>query len=272
VKGELATTLARNYQGDFGRYSWLRHSVRPELEYAYISVNQQDDLPGIDNVDALTRTNIFRYGVNNFFWAGGTDSEGSLLQRYIGFLKITQNYDVREARRDTDGPGDKRRPFSDINLTLDTYPLPRWQLKYETDYSVYGEGFTQYNLYSRYTSSRGDKFYLDYRYEKYTEVSEINAAIQARVTDTFYLEGEVRHSFFTDETVRSSIGIVYHPECWAVELRAEDTPDDDRVSLMFSLVGLGEKLGIGLSSDLGEGGLELSSGAGIGEIDFEDFD
>ena len=268
VKGEIATTLARDYQGDFGRYSWLRHSIRPELEYAYISVNQQDELPDIDSVDTLTRTNIFRYGVNNFFWAGGTDTEGSLLQRYLGFLKVTQNYDVREARRDTVGPDDKRRPFSDIALTLDMYPLPRWQLKYETDYSVYGKGFTRYDLYSRYTSNRGDMFFLEYRYEKETEIDQINAALQTRLTKTIYLEGDITHSLDTDETVRSSIGIVYHPDCWAIELRAEDTPDDDRVVLMFSLVGLGETLGIGLSSDLGDGGVKLSSGAG--ELDLQE--
>ncbi|NOR10339.1 MAG: hypothetical protein GQ541_02480, partial [Desulfovibrionaceae bacterium] len=44
--------------------------------------------------------------------------------------------------------------------------------------------------------------------------------------------------------------------------------DDDRVVLMFSLVGLGETLGIGLSSDLGDGGVKLSSGAG--ELDLQE--
>jgi len=268
VKGEIATTLARDFQGDFGPYSWISHLIRPELEYEYTSVNNDDNLPGLDSIDTLTRSNLFRYSVNNYFRAGGTDEKSNFFQRYLGYLEIEQSYDVREARRDKEGPEDKRRPFSDIGLTLSVHPLPRWQLKYETDYSVYGKGFTKYDLYSRYTSKWGNMFFLEYRHEQDTEISEINAALQTHLTSTLYLEGDITHSLYTDETVRASIGLVYHPGCWAIELRAEDTPDDDRLVLMFSLVGLGEALGIGLSSDLGEGGVKLSSGAG--EIDIEE--
>jgi LPS-assembly protein len=268
VKGEIATTLARDFQGDFGPYSWINHAIRPELEYEYTSVNNDDVLPEIDSVDTLTRSNLFRYSLNNYFRAGGTDEKGDFFQHYLGYFEIEQSYDVREARRDKEGPEDKRRPFSDIALTLNVHLLPRWQLKYETDYSVYGKGFTRYDLYSRYTSKRGNMFFLEYRHEEDTEISEINAALQAHLTNTVYLEGDITHSLHIDETVRSSIGIVYHPGCWAIELRAEDTPDDDRLMLMFSLVGLGETLGIGLSSDFGENGVKLSSGAG--DIDIEE--
>ena len=274
VKGEIATTVARDFQGDFGPYSWINHAIRPELAYEYTSVNNDDVLPAIDSVDTLTRNNLFRYGLNNYFRAGGTDQKGGIFQRYLGSLEIEQAYDIKEARRDRAGADDKRRPFSDIALTLNVNPLPRWQLKYETDYSVYGDGFTRHDLYGRYTSKRGNMFFLEYRYEEDIEhevdakISEINAALQTHLTETLYLEGDITHSLHTDETVRASIGIVYHPGCWAIELRAEDTPDDDRLMLMFSLVGLGETLGIGLSSDLGEGGVKLSSGSG--DIDIEE--
>ncbi len=266
MDANLATTFDRDFGMKLGSVSWLNHVIRPELEYSYVSVDSQDELPEIDTVDRIDLTNLLTYSLNNYFRVGGTDDDGTIFNRYIGYLKISQSYDIHEERRDISGPDDERQPFSDIDLILNIYPLPRWQLKYETAYNVYGQGVTKYDLYSKYTSRRGDSVSLDYRYTKKSDVNQINAEVLAKLTESLYLEGELQQSLYTDEIVSSSVGLLYNPGCWAMKVYFEKTPDDERVAVMFSLVGLGQALGFGVSGDFQEG---FSLDSGSDGLDFE---
>lgn len=261
----LATTVARDFDMNIGPVSWMNHSIRPEIDYTYVSVNEQDTLPDIDNVDQISLTNLVTYSVNNYFRLGGTDEDSSF-NRYIGYLKVKQSYDVQEERRNLSGSDDKREPFSDITLNLNVYPLPQWQAKYGTAYSVYGDGVTRYDVYTKYTSKRGDFVSLDYRYTKRSNVNQLNAEIGVKLTKILYLEGGIKQSLSTDEITSASLGIVYHPQCWAVKLQAEKNGDDKRVVLMFSMTGLGKSLGYGFEQDM-QGKLDFDSGSDGLEFD-----
>ena len=261
----VATTMARDFDLAFGNVAWLNHAVRPEIDYTYVSVSKQDTLPDIDNVDRISLTNLLTYSVNNYFRLGGTDKDG-LFNRYIGYLKIEQSYDVHEERRELSNPADKREPFSDINLNLNIYPFPGWQAKYETAYSVYGDGVTGYDLYTKYSSRHGNFISLDYRYTKRSDVNQVNAEIGTKLTNALYLEGDIKQSLSTDEITSASLGIVYHPQCWAVKLQAEKNSDDKRLVLMFSMTGLGKTLGYGFEQNM-EGKFDFDSGSDGLELD-----
>lgn len=262
----IGTLFARDFEVDMGSVSWFNHAIRPEIGYDYITVNREDELPRIDEVDGLDFTNKLTYSLNNYFRVGGRKDDGRVFNRYIGYAKLEQSYDIEEQRRDLVGPDDRNRPFSDLAFTLNIYPLPNWQTKYETHYSVYGQGFSQYDLYTRYTSPKGHSLSLDYRYTRNSEINEFNANLQARLTDTIYVEGDLKQSLVTDDIVNASVGLVYHPQCWAVKLYAEKNSDDERIAIMFSLVGLGEALGIGLAEDM-QDGLDIASGSDGLELD-----
>ena len=258
VNANIATTMARDFDMDIGSVSWMNHSIRPELSYTYVSVDSQDQLPSIDAVDRISLTNLVSYSLDNYFRLGGID-DGNPYNRYIGYLKLNQTFNVHEERRDLSGPDDKRRPFSDISLDLNIYPLPRWQTKYKTTYSVYGQGFTSYDFFTKFTAENGDSLAMDYRYNKGSEVNQLNAEIKTRLSETLYLEGDIKQSLHTDEITSASLGLVYHPQCWAMKVFAEKNTDDKRFVIMFSMVGLGETLGVGMSEDMA-GGHELVSG------------
>ncbi|MFZ5766523.1 MAG: LPS-assembly protein LptD [Thermodesulfobacteriota bacterium] len=257
----LGTTLERDFAVKIGSLSAIGHSVRPEIGYSYLALDREDELPAIDEIDLLEPGNGITYGINNYFRLSG-ERDGDFYNRYAGYVKILQSYDIREARRDPVGHDGQRRPFSDLRLLLNAYPLPRWQTRYTTTMSVYGEGVTGYDLYTEYATERGNALALDYRYAKGTEINQINAALQARLSDSVYLQGDFKQSLRTNEIVSASVGLVYHPQCWAVKFLAEKSADDERVALMFSLVGLGQTLGIGVSGDLVEKGIELDTGTG----------
>jgi LPS-assembly protein len=275
----IATTVARDFDMHLGSVSQLNHAIRPELKYSYVALDRGDDLPtederpedddlqAIDEIDLLAPQNLISYSLNNYFRVAGSRGDMSY-DRYLGYFKIIQSYDIREERRDLEGPVDENQPFSDVLLKLNLYPLPRWQTRYQTAYSVYGEGVTRYSLYTKYSSTRGESVSLDYRFTKDSEINQLNAEVITRLTDTWYLETEFKQSLDQNSITSASFGLTYHPQCWAVKFLAEQSSDDKRVAILFSLVGLGESLGIGFSGDL-EGGLDLDSG---GDNDLDKFD
>ena len=244
----LGTTVAREFGLHLGSARWLDHAIRPQISYEYLDVNDDQEHPNFDSIDTLDSINQVNYEIKNDFLVGGTGDDGNDFVRYIGYFKIEQFYDIEEERRDLKGPGDEHEPFSDITFTLDVHPLPKLQTKYVTTYNVYGEGVTSHDLLNRYTSSRGDTFALDYRYEKYSEIDQLNASFSTRLTDTLFLEGDLIQSLEEDETVESSIGLTYQPNCWSVKVLASHTPDDDQVFIVFSIVGFGKSFGFGMGA------------------------
>jgi len=59
------------------------------------------------------------------------------------------------------------------------------------------------------------------------------------------VEGLLQHSFEIQKTSEASLGLVYSPNCWSVELLAATTVEEDyRFSMMFSLEGIGNVGGL----------------------------
>jgi len=266
IDANIGTTVARDFDMNIGSVSQLNHAIRPEIGYSYVTLDKEDQLPDIDEVDLLAPENLITYSLNNYFRVAGSKDDKEY-DRYLGYLKIIQSYDIHEDRRDLAGPVDENHPFSDVILKLNLYPLPRWQTRYQTAYSVYGEGVTKYDLYTKYSSTRGDSVSLDYRYTAGSEVNQLNAEVITRLTDTWYLEADLKQSLDQNTITSASFGLTYHPQCWAVKFLVEKSSDDKRVAIMFSLVGLGQSLGIGFSGDL-QGGVDLDSGGG-NDFDFD---
>jgi len=256
----IATTVARDFDMHLGSVSQLNHAIRPEIAYGYGTLDKEDELPDVDEVDLLAPENLMTYSLNNYFRVAGS-KDGKEYDRYLGYLKIIQSYDIHEDRRDLTGPADEKQPFSDVTLKLNLYPLPRWQTRYQTAYSVYGDGVTGYDLFTRYLSPRGDSASLDYRYTKGSEINQLNAEVITRLTDTWYLETDLKQSLDSNTITRASFGLTYHPQCWAIKFLAEKSSDDKRIAILFSLVGLGQSLGIGFSGD-SAGSFDLDSGGG----------
>ncbi len=262
----IGTTLARDFDMNLGSVSQLNHAIRPEIGYSYVTLDREDELPDIDEIDLLGPKSLISYSLNNYFRVSGSKDDKEY-DRYLGYLKIIQSYDIHADRNNVDELDDYTAPFSDVILKLNLYPLPRWQTRYQTAYSVYGEGITKYDLYTRYTSTRGDSVSLDYRYTQDTDINQFNAEVVTRLSDMWYLEADLKQSLDENSITSASFGLTYHPQCWAIKFMAEKSSDDQRVAVLFSLVGLGQSLGIGFSGDL-QGSFDLDSGGG-NDFDFD---
>lgn len=230
----IATLFMRDFDMNFGSVQWLEHTVRPNIVYDYLPAVDQSQLPSLQT----TPQNKVTYELSNYFEIGGSHDDGNLYSRDLGRVKLSQAYDIREDRRILSGNDDKQRVFSDVNFDLLAYPLERLKTEYLTSWSVYGEGITKYEFRSSYSSERGDNLSLDYRYQLHAG-HDLKGSFRAMLTNEISLYGNLTESFEDNHTVESSLGVVYKPHCWMMEIQTTRTIDDQRIMIIFSLDGIG---------------------------------
>ncbi len=232
----VATLLARDFPVHGDRV--LNHAFRPNLRYNFLENSDQSDLPDLDNVDRLEDDNSLTMELHNYFRTSASGPEG-FSARQIGFLKLSQSYDLTEARRRPADPADSRHPFSDIALDLEISPLNRLYFRYQTALNVYGEGVSRYNLQGRYSNSRKDSLIVDYDYSK-GEARNLSLSSRFKLTSYLAAGYSTTRSLLLDHTTDETISLIFTAQCWQMELASTRDSEDRRVMLTFSLTGIGK--------------------------------
>ncbi len=232
---DTSTTLVRSFHW---RDSIYRHYVRPRIRYDYRPFVSQGDLPQIDRLDRLPPLNRITFSLLSFISSKNSLGGGRFAYSDLFRFKVEESYDIREGMRD-DTPDDPSRPFSDLYVELEFHPSPLSMLRYDTTVNFYGRGVTTYNLLGRLASQKGNTLDLDYRYNKETDVNEINLRTAIKLSQRWEGTYALKRSFEQDTTFESQYGLRYQSGCWAV--RGEYVEDQDETSFMFHL----ELLGIG---------------------------
>ncbi len=252
-RAEIATTMIRDFNIHAGTVTGLSHTFRPYVNYKYITDVDQDDLPQFDSVDDVGDQNIVIYGLDNFFNLSGKYA-GQEYDRDYGFVKIRQGYDIRSSQSDT--------PLTPVDVRLSYYPLKDLRFIYRTDIDVYGDGFVKHVVESDYINSRGDLFSLDYRYDSGTssgdelygdnadedtiepETNSIKLATSLGLLYNFRAGYSIEQSIEDSKTVEQRFNLIYQAPCWSVEFAANQTPGDDKFTVMFRLANIGSPLGL----------------------------
>jgi LPS-assembly protein len=194
-------------------------------------------------VDEITVTNAITYGFDNFF---NTLASGKLNSSNVwdtASLQIQQSYSLREDISD--------EPFTDILTKLGWAPVHNARLLYKSAYDVYDNDFTAHTFGGEYRNSRGDIFGLDYSFKEAgldnpEEIEQINAIVQAPLTNTWIAGAEVQHSVSQDETIKANGSLTYQALCWSVKFESQYTPTDTVYIVLFNLANIGLPLGVGL--------------------------
>jgi len=258
-RAEIATTMIRDFNINAGSATGLSHTFRPYVNYKYISDVDQDDLPQFDSVDDVGDQNLVSYGLDNFFSLSGLRGDKEYDRDY-GWVKIKQGYDIRSSESDT--------PFTPVNMRLAYFPLNDLRLVYRTDVDVYGDGFLKHTVEGDYRNSRGDIFSLDYRYEKeislneitrddlndlnnlvelvelMSKTSSIKAAARVGLIYNWSVGYSIERSIEDEKTVEQIFNLIYHPSCWSVEFAADQTPGNEKYTIMFRLANIGSPFGL----------------------------
>ncbi|MBU0483960.1 MAG: LPS assembly protein LptD [Proteobacteria bacterium] len=243
----IATSLSRDFAVDFAGISGVSHTMRPNFKYSYLYAGNQDEWPDLDLVDRLVPENGLTYEFNNYFRVNGTTVGGESYDRNLGSLKIRQTFNFDEDRRTLTDSADQRRPLSDVSFDLELYPVASLYLRYQTALSVYGEGVSSYDLQARYANSRQDFLSLDYTYVP-GQIRDLQVNLQVKLSEQLSVRYESVQSLLEDHTVTESVGLIYSPPCWAMEVEYSQDTDDRRLMVIFYLSGLGKALNVGTSN------------------------
>lgn len=255
----LSTEIHKVYAVDGRRVDKLRHGIKPELTYTYIPDTGQNDIP--DYVTKVPEQHTVTLALTNTIVAKLKEKKNE--KSYMEFLrfKISQTYDIKEATRgDVAPPGDKR-PFGDIDMELDVAPIQYFSFSARNKVSVNSGEWKKTNYDLNLSDWRGDSATVGYRYARsspgeinpfvpmspfssyqyaQSPLEEINLSLKAVVSKSFDLTYLLRRNELDKKTLENTYGLVYHKQCWGVEIKYSETENDRRYTVAFSLYGFGK--------------------------------
>lgn len=244
LRVEGSTDLVRVFHTDRGTCTKIKHTLRPEIIYEYIPTLDQSELPSFDSVDRIARKNLVTYSLTNFFVARLDPKPGDI--EYVDFarLKLSQSYDLNEAKRKVSTDTQPRQPFSNVLLEVDLTPGRYLGLTYQSEWSPYDGDFKRHEVLGTLWDRRGDSLSVDYREQRDAEgrttLSEIDGNLQVQLRDglSFYLRSN--YSLEEDENLETEYTLQINRQCWGVSLSFVDEPDERKFMVGFSLYGVGE--------------------------------
>lgn len=236
----FASRFARVFPMEGGRLSKLRHSIEPDLIYSYRPKVDQADLPQFDALDDIPSANRFSLGVSNRLVGRLESAKGPAQYHEYAYLRLSQEYDVEESRRDRLDPGDRRQPFSNLRSELVLRPSSWSLLDFDGryDFTSSDRGWSQLGLLARVHDARGNALDLDYRFQEGT-AEYLQGQLATSLLKPVYLRYLQRHALDGSRTLEKLLELEYRAQCWSIFLSLRDRLDDQEYLVSFALTGLG---------------------------------
>jgi LPS-assembly protein len=257
---DLSSKLSRVFDINVQNWEKIQHVIKPEITYSYVPNVSQDNLPDyylpafspfimpitpVGTIMPITSSSLdeqsaVAWSLTNTFIAKIRDEKGAY--SYLEFLrlKLFQTYDLHEANKSMEGVSGERRPFSDLGIEVDFTPYKYFSFMARNLYSVY-DGWTQTNYDLNLKDWRGDTMTIGYRYTL-GSIEEINFNLIAVITPSIYGTFITALDRYNSQTVGTTVGLIYHKQCWSMGLEYDQTATDSRVVFKISLAGLGKLL------------------------------
>lgn len=241
----LSTRFARVYPVDGRLVRKIQHVVQPDVFYSYIPSVDQSDLPQLDAFDDIGRRNTLGYGIVNRLIARLETPEGQVDYHEFLFLRLSQEYDIKESRRDLLAPQDQDGPFSDLRTELIVRPTRQTYVDIDTRYDVSsGDGFLTFSAETGLRDQKGNGLAFSYRYLK-DEQEYLGARVELALLKPVYVDYEQRYSFDGGNSLEKVLNLEYRAQCWSFFLTYRDRQDNQEISFSFALTGLGRTSHLG---------------------------
>jgi LPS-assembly protein len=242
----LATRLIKDVDVDRWGIDRIQHSIEPQVTYTYVPDEYQDDQPLFDLYDRQLRQNDVTYAVINRLTARTTLADGSRAYREVFNLRLSQTYDIDEARNNRSGDN---QPFSDVRAQLGVRPAANFSLDADARIPVYGAPrFNTLTVGSSVRDDVGNALRIDYSYIDQnfssTATDYIDLKLETTVFRPLYANFQERYDFRESRELEKVVGLEYRSKCWSLLLTyrnryRDDGTDDQEILFTFVLAGLG---------------------------------
>jgi LPS-assembly protein len=252
LKLDLSTDVTKVFNFSRRSVDRVKHTIRPQVVYDYVTLSSQEDLPEFEDIDRLPDINLITYSITNFFSARliedqnadgepeSTEEQAPPSYRYNDFcrIKFSQSYDIKEARRDSER---NPEPFSDIIGEIELRPLSCLNLDGDVAWSPYDHQVTRGDAKVTLCDLRGDHASIDYVYNKDRNQSIITRFL-VKLFDPLWADVRHEHNIKAGKAVETSLGLKYAPPCWSIAVKYTNDRQTDEKEIFFEigLRGLGE--------------------------------
>jgi LPS-assembly protein len=225
----------------------VQHSIEPKAAYTYVPNESQDELPVFDLLDRIERRNDIAYALVNRLIARSTAADGSKVYREFFNLRLSQSYDIDEARNNRSG---ENQPFSDLRVEMEFRPTKNFSLDLDSRIPVYGDNsFRTLKVGSSVRDDTGNAAKINYTYkdEDFARVASdyIKLQLVTPILKPLYIKFEERYDFRESRELEKVVGLEYRSKCWSVLLTYRDRyrefdDNDKEIMFTFVLAGLGQ--------------------------------
>lgn len=244
---DLTSDISRTFDVGGATIDRLKHTIKPQIAYDYIPEVDQTDLPQFDAIDRIEPENRVTYSITNFLMARAPQAstpqngrEATVLPQYrqISRFKLSQSYDIEEARREDLLPGEKKQPFSPIIAEFDLAPNPNVIIDADAAWNVYDSRLDTGNIGLRLIDKRKDRLYTEYRYTR--DGSEtIKADLFVNITAAIATGFEYEKNIVSGQRLKAGASLLYRSQCWSLDVRYLDEPSNTKIQFTINLTGLG---------------------------------
>jgi len=247
-----ATRLIKVY--DFNRWGVdkVQHSIEPKVTYTYVPDENQENLPLFDVLDRIGKRNEVTYSLINRLTTRRTAEDGSKSYRDVFSLRLSQSYDVDEARKNESG---KDQPLSDVRFEMDLSPNSNISLGVDGLVPVYGDTrFNRLSIGSSVKDDAGDAIKVNYTYRDLEYAGRatdyLRVYMATPILKPLYIQAEERYDFQRNRELEKAVGLEYRSKCWSILLSYRDRyrsngERDHEFGVTFVLAGLGFAPGVG---------------------------
>jgi len=241
----------------------IKHSIKPELNYTFAAADQGDRPDYVANFDSA---NILTYSLYNYLYTRSRGRDGKPVYAELLRLKLTQSYDIKNVRESNPDPAGNKE-FGPVAIEADVNPLTYLSYHADAAYDVNSDHWIKSNHDLTVKDNRGDSATVSYRFTKggsltysylmqpgtfpttsplvQNAIREINLTIKAKATNSLNLLYILRRNEIEGVSLETTIGIEYQQQCWKAQVIYSETTTDNRVLVVFSLLGLGNVARVG---------------------------
>lgn len=243
------------------RWTALRHSIQPRLEFRHREYENQDDNPRYSSDDRLNARTELVYSLTNVITRKRErvvmqkDENGVMTPALhtdyqdMARLRLEQTFDRREAVRNDDRDIYPKRPFGDAFAELELWLLDNISLITKNNWSPYENEFTRHQSGVNFTVPEYGHVYVGYdmrkaidEYTRYRadDVSYLRVGFDTTQFGAWSLSARFTHDYKNLDNKETDIDLIYNHQCFKIIGRVSVEPQEENYQIYFMLTGLGD--------------------------------
>lgn len=252
--------LSKETVGD-SRWTALRHSIQPRLEFRHREYENQDRNPRYSSEDRLSAQTELVYSLTNVITRKREsvvmekDENGQMAPAVktsyqdMVRLRLEQAFNRREATRDDDRDIYPRRPFGDVFAELEVWLTDNVSFNTRNDWSPYENEFTRHQSGVRFAIPEYGSAYVGYdlrnaidEYTRYRndDVRYLRLGFDTAQFGAWSLHARLTHDYRNLDNKETDIDLVYNHQCFKIIGRVSVEPQEENYQVYFMLTGLGD--------------------------------